>query len=253
MKRIFLLKTLFAAAIIVIFQAQCTHRYYAPNTIQMPVLENAGDAKVSAGVSFGPEYKGVEVQGVYSPIKYGAVMANYFRAGSNKNKTVQGTQEWGKGQLYELGLGGYYPINGTSSLSAFSGWGQGSTTNYFGNEKYARLKFNRYFVQSSIASQFKVLHLGFGLRFARVRYTSGSFDYKIDETNRNVLIEIEKRASVWLPEYALQFGWKTGAVTFNNVVTYSPSQTSQTLQFAGSNLNFSVIFDINRLFMNKKK
>jgi hypothetical protein len=256
MTRFSLLKSLFAATILIAISTQCTHRYYAPNSIQMPVLGKKGDAKVSAGISFGPEYKGLETQAVFSPIKYGAVMANYFRAGSNKTQNFQGAEEWGNGQLYEFGLGGYYPINQTSptsTVSAFTGWGQGKTYNYYGNGKFADLRFDRFFIQSSIASQFKVLHLGFGVRFAKLTYRSGVLDYRIDENDRNILLEIEKRGSVWLPEYALQFGWKVGAVTFNNVVTYSPSQTSQTLQFAGSNINFSAIFDINRIFMKKKK
>jgi hypothetical protein len=253
MMRLSLLNSFFALVFLAFFHTQCTHRYYAPNSIQMPVLKNAGDAKVAAGVSFGPEFRGLEAQAVVSPIKYGAVMVNYFKAGSNSTKDLQSNQEWGKGYLYEMGLGGYYPINGSSSISAFSGLGRGMTSNYYGNGKQAELKFNRFFVQSAIASQFKVLHLGFGLRLARLSFTEGFFDYKIDEIDRNVLLEIEKRENMWLPEYALQFGWKVGAVTFNNIVTYSPSQTAQTLQFAGSNLNFSVIFDINKFLKKKKK
>jgi hypothetical protein len=253
MIRLCLLKTLFSVVLLAFLNTQCTHRYYAPNTIQMPVLKKAGDAKVSAGVSFGPEYKGLEAQAVVSPIKYGAIMGNYFRAGSDKINSQQDGEQWGKGQLYEFGLGGYYPINPTSSLSLFSGWGQGNTYNYFGTSKFAELSFNRTFIQTAIASQFKVLHLGFGLRFAHLRFTKGRIDYRIDENDRNIILEIQKRGSMWLPEYALQFGWKVGAVTFNNVVTYSPSQTSQTLQFAGSNLNFAAIVDIQRLIKSSKK
>ncbi len=229
----------------------CNHRYYAPNSIQIPHLKNQHDAMISGGIGFGPEYSAWEAQAVYSPIKHGAVMVNYFTASSDRDKIndATGLSEWGKGNFVEVGLGGYQSLNQNSVLSIFGGVGKGNSYNFFGAERFADLNFRRLFFQTGLSTQYKFLHLGLGLRLCHLQFTNGLVDYKIDEIDRQIIERIREDSPMWLPEYAFQFGWRIGPVLLNNTLTYSPSNSGQKdARFAGSNIQLGVVFDLHHFW-----
>lgn len=245
-------------AVAALLLASCTHRYYAPNTIYMPTLRQTGDAALNVGVSTGPEFNGLEAHAAFSPRKHTALMVNYFRAQSDKDATIYSDDgstfdhEWGKGHFIEGAIGGYLPLDERNTLSLFAGVGQGSTYNYFGFEREADLRFVRWFLQPSISTDFKHIRLGFGLRFAQLQFYKGAVDYRIDQNEREVIEQLDADSPLFLPEYALHFGWKLGAFTLSNTVTYSPSKAAQKdNRFAGSNLNLGLAVDVRRLFAKK--
>lgn len=236
---------------VVVLASACNHRYYAPNTIQVPALSAKNDLILNASAATGPEFSGFEGSVAYSPLKYGAVMVNYFNVASDKKSLGDGSEEkeWGKGQLLEGAVGGYLPLDDRNTLSLFAGFGQGSVYNNYGYGILSDLNFQRVFLQPSIVSQFKYVRVGFGLRFAQLRYTSGTVDAKMDDSEEAIIESLEKDSPIFLPEYALNFGWKLGAVTLNNTMTYSPSQAAQKdNRFAGSNLNMGLTVDLHRIF-----
>ncbi|MFN4253795.1 MAG: hypothetical protein ACK4Q5_02175 [Saprospiraceae bacterium] len=246
----------FLGLALLLFAPSCSHRYYAPNTIQMPALRASGDAVANVGLAVGPEYSGVEAHAAYSPAKHTALMINYFRASSDKDKvpdniTPGGSNEpqWGKGQFLEGAVGGYLPLDERNTLSMFVGMGEGSTYNYFGLSRFADLRFRRWFVQPSITAEYNRVRLGFGLRFARLKFYRGLVDYRIDEQEREVIERLVEDSPMFLPEYALHFSWKMGIFSINNTVTYSPSQAAQKdNRFAGSNLNLGLGVDLHKFW-----
>lgn len=251
------LKALFPLAFLLL-ASSCSHRYYAPNTIQMPALRESGDLVANVGLAVGPEYDGIEAHAAYSPMKHTALMFNYFRAGSDKDKvpnndpTGMGEPQWGKGEFLEGAVGGYLPLDERNTLSLFVGMGEGSTYNYFGLDRFADLRFRRWFVQPSITAEYKHIRLGFGLRFARLQFYKGLVDYRIDEPQREVIERLVDDSPMFLPEYALHFSWKLGVLSLNNTVTYSPSQAAQKdNRFAGSNLNLGVGVDLHKFWKKK--
>ena len=243
-----------------LFAASCSHRYYAPNTIQMPALQERGDATANVGLAVGPEYSGLEAHAAYSPVKHMALMLNYFRVSSDKDKVPDDVvpggpaePEWGRGQFLEGAVGGYLPLDGRNTVSLFVGMGEGSSYNYFGFARFADLRFRRWFVQPSITAEYSRVRLGFGLRLAHLKFYEGLVDYRIDEQEREVIERLAEDSPLFLPEYALHFCWKLGVFTLNNTVTYSPSQAAQKdNRFAGSNLNIGLGVDLNKLWKKEK-
>lgn len=249
-----LIKPIYLVLLAALAATSCNHRYYAPNSIQTPFLQNQHDANVSGGMAFGPEYSGWEAQAVYSPIKKIAVIGSFFTASSKKDKIndLSGLSEWGRGYFYEGGIGGYHAWNEHSVQSVFVGAGKGNVFNYFGNDREADLDFQRLFLQTGIALQYKYLHLGFGLRLCHLNFVGGDVDLKIDDFELDVIKRLQEDSPMLLAEYSFNFGWKIGPVRLHNILTYSPSNAVQKdARFAGNNISLSASLDLHHFWKKK--
>lgn len=250
-----ILKHLLPALLLLLTTVACNHRYYAPNTIQMPNLKYQHDATVSGGLASGPEYKGFELQAVYSPIKHVAVMGNAFFVKGDVAEYGDNPElnEWGNGRFAEFGIGAYYNVGSKSVGSIISGYGVGNVYNEYGLGRFADLNFRRFFIQSSLNTQYRFLNLGFGVRMCHLNYTSGVVDFKIETFKREVIDRLLADSPMWLPEYAFSFGLRVfDAFLLKTILTYTPSNSAQKdARFAGSNLQTGISIDLQQLFKKK--
>ncbi len=242
-------KTFFILLTISVLCSNCNHYYYAPNTVQTPILQQRHDAEVSLGVARGQNLQGYELQGVYSPVKHGAVMFNYFQAqGRNRDS---GGFNWGKGRLTEFGLGGYLPTK-KGSAALFAGWGQGFVENHYLDEGNSILHFDRIFFQPTIATQGKFFRFGAGLRIVQVRFGKGQITHLSDTRELYNLQQIEVRSPLVFPEIALNGGLWIGPMTMGISATLVNSNRATIQNFSKSNISFRTTIALQSLWRKPK-
>ena len=183
---------------------------YAPNTQNVTLFQEKGDAKLSAGLSRGEEVsKALELQSAYAITNHIGIMANFYRY-----KRVN------RADLFELGAGYFLPLTKnvvfesyggisyaqfTSRISSIEPLGNNEflTKNYY----YSR-DFTRYFIQPAIGFKSKLIEIAFSTRLAALNYRR----LKISEDsyqNSSSLSSQMLPSSHFLIEPALtiRFGW----------------------------------------------
>ncbi len=236
---------------ILIFTAETfgqEHYYYTPNTVNIPVLFQKKDGSAGVGMGWGSDYLALEVQGVYSPVKYGAIMLNYFDTGS---KGVRQDEELGTSfRFLEIGLGAYRALE-RGSASIFAGLGQGSLYNYYGAENYSQFTLRRYFVQPAVAYSDKYFHCGLALRLSRLSYPKGESSFDIDENELASIRKIEEESPFFLPELGISGGIRFPPCVFSvNLTSVFPD--AEGLNFARFNSNVTLTFDFGEMKKMKK-
>ena len=230
----------------------CTHYYYAPNTLNTPYLQDKHDATARLALGSGNEYQATEVQAVYSPIRHGALMVNYFNAQGNKSNTDSGK---GHGQMLEGAIGAYLPFAEVFSASLFAGYGRGQVHNEYvmssssGGTVYrpSDLKFERHFIQPSVVFRgHRRFTASLGFRLCRLHYVSGQIDASIPTEDLKAIMLIEEKSPIWLPEASYGIGLHIRPVTASLTLTRSVSPDPN-LRLNPSNLAFSLAIDIHQL------
>lgn len=239
-----LLQILWFAALC--FFSACTHYYYAPNTIQTPFLQKQHDAQVSMGLIGGDEFNGWEAQGVYSPVKYGAVMFNHFQVRHGRGTSDPNTDS-GKGRLTEFGLGLYIPATGINTFSLFGGWGAGRVVNYYGAEGRSDLRFQRWFVQPGFTAQGEWARFGLAGRFNRLEFLRGDITFDIGDQHLETIGNIEQSSPIFVPEVCLSFGFGAQPVWFDFAFNFNVMQDKAEYGFARSTVGLSLRLDLNEL------
>lgn len=227
----------------------CTHYYYAPNSAQAPFLQEQHDTRLELGTIAGDEFSGWEAQAMYSPVKYGAMMVNYFSVSSNRN--ADPADDWGRGRLVEIALGGYYPFSEYAVISLMGGWGAGSAYNSFDINSAADLHFQKRFLQPGIAFQIKWARIGTTFRFNQLEYVRGNIDYGIGEPHLTDIQHIEQESPIYIPEACFTFGFGYRPFWGNIHLNYSNLDQRRDLQFARFTFGTSFMIEIDQLWRKK--
>lgn len=222
--------------------AQQQHYYYAPNTVHVPVLNQKNDAAITLGIGRGSGFRALELQGVYSPIKHLAIMANYFGGGDSQVKNL--TEIGASGRSFDVGIGGYQAMNNGSS-SLFVGVSEGSVLNHYGNETKSELKMRRWFVQPGVTYNDNFFRGGIAIRINRLEFVSGETDFKIDENELNAIRNIEKQAPFFLPELGVHVGMNFYPFSLNLCLSTIFPKTYG-LRFSRFNSCFSLTYYIGK-------
>lgn len=219
--------------------------YYAPNSVHIPILTKKKDAGI--GVGWSPSFKGIEAQGVYSPIPNGAVMLNFFGAGSKNIEQDEGT--WFR--FLEVAAGAYQALE-HGSASVFAGVGQGHLYNSYAEDNFSRFTLRRWFVQPALAYHDKAIQLGVALRLSRLSYPKGESSFDIEQSELDAIRKIEDETPFFLPELGL-----SGGVVFSpfavalNITSVFPDMAG--LHFSRFNGNLMLTFDFGETGKNRKK
>ncbi|MBK6929357.1 MAG: hypothetical protein IPH12_00260 [Saprospirales bacterium] len=224
----------------------CTHYYYAPNSLQTPFLQQRGDTRVSLGFIGGDEFNGFEAHAAYSPIRYGAVMVNYFQVQSNYSDNT--ASDWGRGRLTEVALGAYYPAHKYLSFSLFAGWGGGRVLNSYTDGAKSDLHFERRFIQPGFAVQGKWARVGMAFRFNRLKYLHGDIDLEIGEPHLTTIGNIEEASPVYVPEFGLSFGFGARPIWIDLGINLNNSYDASKLGFAGSTTRITLNCELDHFW-----
>ncbi|MBK9337992.1 MAG: hypothetical protein IPM98_16180 [Lewinellaceae bacterium] len=221
----------------------CTHYYYAPNTLQTPFLREQHDTRVGLGYIGGDEFNGFEAHAVYSPVPYLALMANHFQVQSDNERSS--SAHWGQGRLTEIALGGYYPLSNIVSASLFAGWGGGRVLNSYDQGARADLRFQRRFLQPTIAVQASWIRLGLAMRFNQLQYIRGDIDYQIGEPHISTIARIEQASPVFIPEASITLGFGMRPFWINGHLNINQKSRREELGFAGSTIGVSILCELD--------
>lgn len=239
---------IFMAMLALSAEAIGQHYYYAPNSVHIPVLAKKNDARLGAGLGWGPDFNSFEAQGVYSPIQHGAVMLNFFNAGSNDIE--KGGELGTRFRFAELAVGAYQALE-RGSASVFAGVGQGRLYNNYGNENFSRFTIQRWFVQPTLAYRGDAFQGGLALRLSRLSYPKGESSFDIEESDLAAIRKIEKDAPLFLPELGLSASVGLSPfVLAVNLTSVFPDMPG--FNFSRFNTNLTLTLDFGEIAQRRK-
>jgi hypothetical protein len=158
----------FLLCILLVLMSACSPIYYAPNTLNVPMIRAKGEG--TASVLFG-DRNSWNVQGAYSPAQNWSVMADGFRANDPPGTNSGG----GSGHIISGGAGYYRPFNDHFMWDTYGILGFGRVENRFSSLDVSS-SFVRYGLQPSAGFQSKFFDMFFSSRLVGLSYynTKGS-------------------------------------------------------------------------------
>ena len=145
--------------------SSCYHLYYSPNSSNVPLFKEKGEARLNAYYSGGEEIEGGEIQGALAVSKNIGVILNTTFMGSSEQ------DESGSGYIIEGGAGYYKPFAKNFVFENYGGLGIGNVKNNYvdwfnsdakGNSKVGVTKL---FIQPSLGYTIKNLDFGAASKF----------------------------------------------------------------------------------------
>ncbi len=170
-------------AIALFLLSGCTHHYYAPNAHNVPLFQQAKEARISGSAGAGLVFAGAEFQAAYSITDNIGIMANGFYAVST---VAENENESGHGKFGEFGAGYFKPLDKRFVFETYGGMGWGAFNSTFENGADASAHFRRYFVQPSIGLTIKFFDIAYSTRFCmldfhRVNYSAESMPDNLED------------------------------------------------------------------------
>ena len=147
--------------------AGCTPIYYAPNTLNVPMIRAKGEGVISGHIG---DHNSPNFQGAYSPKQNWAIVADGFWASEGSADSIEGS-----GHLITGGAGYYRPVRTHFMWDTYGILGFGSVRNTF-EQSEVRSSFVRYGFQPSVGYQSKYFDAAVASRFVGLSYfhTNGS-------------------------------------------------------------------------------
>ncbi len=197
------LRRLIATTGLLLFSA-CSPIYYAPNTHNVPLLQEKGEGMVSLSAPTGSG-DGAELHGAYAISPNTGLMLNIASFNVQDDNSGNG----GKGGLVELGVGYYRSLLERVVFETYGLLGGGDVENHFpstvgGNPSTTgkiESKFTRYGFQSALGFKLDKVDIAFSARITHLNYSdiSGSLVF----SGEDQVQYLTERRNHWLAEPAL--------------------------------------------------
>jgi hypothetical protein len=189
--------------------SSCSGYYYVQNTHNVPLFMEKNEARISGSLAGGEQTESYEVQGAYSITNHVAVAVS---AMSTSGGSVN--YDYGKGIYIDAAVGYYRPFYNRFIFEAFGGFGISEQKHEFAegysyNEGWARLSFNKIYLQPSFGiSLFDAFDVAFSTRIGLLNYYNISF-----KTEDTFIVEdmeaLQSRTHIVLePAITVRGGWK---------------------------------------------
>jgi hypothetical protein len=258
---------LVVALLALLLSACTTNRFYTPNTMNIPMLAEAGQGTITGGVTTGSKNTGWEAQATYSPIKHLGLMVNHFdlRYKGETSTTLpissffEQTAYTGKTRLTEGAVGGYYQVGPEKEylLSLFAGFGQGHTENRYtpysdppSTEAFVSdWRYQRYFIQPALSLKYNRFQVGTGIRFGWVNYLDGNINSRVGQVETQRIELLESSSPLFFTEMAWSIGWrlKPIVVSLNSTAVVRGKNTLRDLDLASNYVSLTVGLNIHEL------
>lgn len=172
----------------------CTHHYYTPALPNVPLLSQAGDCMVSAGVSIQEQATGGAVQASYSPLNHWFLSGDFMWSKPSEANSFYNTETIsGKANQYSVGAGWYYLFSDVTEDRGF----HFSAMAAYGAGKYDYQYFDNGYEGSSSLVRSRHLYIQ-----PAVAWRSPHFDF------------ILSGRQVWLNYHAIRFNNTNSSATF---------------------------------------
>lgn len=213
----------------------CAPIYYAPNSSNVPLLKEKGQAKLSGYYSSCEDVSGVELQGALAVSKNIGVMLNtaYLNGGSD-----------GNGYLVEGGAGYYKLFEKKWVFESYGGLGFGSANNNSVDGGSSSVNFTKCFVQPSLGFTTKNFEFGVASRFSGVFFNVGDYapgTYSWESPNLEYL-RAHPNSYLWEPSAFVGFGIQDLKIRMQ--VTLSENMYNKELNQEEINVGLGLVLNI---------
>jgi hypothetical protein len=223
------------------FFMSCARYYYAPNSVNIPLLEEK-EAKINAQYLNGLLSDGFECQSAFAISSHFGGMVNMMVGGS-KNEDYYLTEGKTNMSFIEAGAGYFTPIKSTALVfETYGGIGTGGIRNEYdpGN---STVRFSKLFIQPNIGVKVKGFEFGISSRMSRVKHNVISNDLDPSEYHADLDYLINNPVSfLWEPGVVLRAGGKKFMVQLQ--YTGSVNLTDPEYQFTREEGYFAIGFSI---------
>jgi hypothetical protein len=230
-KRLLIIPVLFFYSF---FFSSCAHMYYSPNSSNVPLFREKGEARINAYYSGGDEVEGAEFQGAMAVSNHIGIMLNTAFVGSKDG------DDKGNGYLIEGGAGYFSKIGDEGGVfETYGGLGIGNASNTYYTGGSSEVGITKFFLQPSIGYTHKIVDVGFASKFsaAMLNIKSG------DENNFDLLyIKDNPTSFLWEPSLFFRVGFKGVKAQFQYTRSYNLNHKdlAQEVQFFSMGLTFSI-------------
>ena len=245
---------------ICLFASCSNHYYYAPNTLHFPTAKEVGEATVEASLNGSQQIKGFEVKSAYCFAPRTSVMANFmymrgsFETGSSFVFPPPPVEKhFGAGFITELGITRHFPVSEYTDFILTAGGGIGRARNNYDRGRESILNFNRIFFQPGIITKGELANIGVGLRYSRLNFHGARVNYAIGDQDLADIQKIERKGTFLIPDLGLNAGLNFNPVHINCNIVFSIYNGLGSYAFSNSNLNVSLLYDINYWTQKKQK
>jgi hypothetical protein len=245
--------------VINIIISSCTHVYYIPKALNVPLFREKNEFRGSVSYGFDEEFSSTDVQAAYAVTDNFAVMTNYmFSNGGHfyeKNKAKLN---------YFDGAAGYFKtIDNLWVFEIYGGFGAGSqhheyyTYHLFSTGNYtfdgtSDLSFTKSFLQPSFGITLNMLDVGLSSCFSILNFNKLDNAISINSIYYGDLHSISQDIQSFLFEPALtvRAGWKYIKLQVQYI--YSFNLTNPDLLFQKSKLGFGISFSFGKKYADEE-
>lgn len=230
----------------------CISLYYAPNSQNVPMFTGKNQTEASLAFQFGTLTLGCDADFAYSFTNHFGLMVNYNHWSAKKRTTLFHSDEefvvTGISDMVEVGAGYYLPFQDKFVFETYGGGGWGGVKTDYESQRNSKLKYNRYFIQSSCGYYYKKLNLILSLRLCGIDYNRLEYDPGISGSDKQDLEFItDNPFSLYLePAFTLRLGGDK--VKFQYQVVFSDNLNTPELLYEPLCATIGLVF----LFPNKK-
>ena len=218
--------------------SSCGSVYYAPNTHNVPLFQEKGDAKISAGISAGEDVeRAFELQSAYAITDHVGIMANLYRVKQDDNR----------GTLFELGAGYFQPLEKHLVIEGYGGISYAQVIN--SNSAYTEYTdFTRYFIQPALGYSRNAFEVALSTRFAVLNY------HRIEDPDVVVVSSSPELAHLmsnnvqflFEPALTVRVGWKY--VKLQGQFGFSKNLSDDYFDMDNLNLNVGLYFSLSNRY-----
>jgi hypothetical protein len=203
----------------------CSHAYYTPNSLYLPLLESKHDVSLDGALVVGGGQSGYELKASYRPLSHVALMVNHFNISAGAMVSVFDEAQSGLTRITEAGLG-YYDARSHHIFSLFGGYGGGFSQHKLNADAEVNLSLRRFFLQPGYMWKNEYFNIGAGLKLIRLDYPKGNVDLRLTSSflgssELTAIRNIDKESPFWFVEAGGQLGIRYGAGTmglFGNIL-----------------------------------
>jgi len=222
--------------LVTIFFQQCTHYYYAPNTVNVPLFQEKGGTKISI-ITGGSDDIGLdEVQFAHSVTDHIGFMVNRTKAFDAYEN------DWGRGYYLEGAIGYFTPLSRRTVFEIYGGYGDCDTKHQYQSTQIAHTEFDKYFIQPSIGFRSKYFDIALSTRFCTLYFDHLKYreDLILDERKHLDYIRNNRFSYLLEPAITINFGLPNYKLTFQVVNSHNLSHSR--IRQGEENISFGIHF-----------
>lgn len=227
--------SVFFLLILILFQ-QCTHYYYAPNSVNVPLFQEKGETKISIKTGGSDEVGLDEIQFAYSVTDHIGLMVNRTKAFDANDV------DWATGYYLEGAIGYFTSLSKRTIFEIYGGFGDCDTKHHYSDSKISYVEFDKYFIQPSVGFRSKYFDIALSTRFCTLYFDHLKYSENLILEERKHLDYIRNNRFSYLlePAITLNFGWPNYKLTFQVVNSHNLSHSK--IRQEEENISFGIHF-----------